>query len=874
MSKQGVSTTLPFQNLKRIATLALSPDGALLVSIDEDGRALLINARQRALLHHFSFKDKVTAARFSPDGRYLAVALGRLLQVWRTPSTNKEVSPMHLHRTYGQSHADVTAFDWSPDSRWLAAGAKDLTVRVFSLDSIDGYQVPTLSGHREPLVGVFFTAACEPGNRGGRAGAASLQGEVAHLYTVSRDGALFEWAYEGGGEGAAAAGTSGRGDEDRGEDEEQQQEKQRGQGNSAGPSGAAGPFFHGGKWALREKRFFNQPASKLTAVDYHRGTGLVVAGFSSGVFDLYKMPRFEKVHALSISRERVTTVRFNATGEWIALGCAQLGQLLVWEWRSETYVLKQQGHYYDVSAVAFSPDGTYLATGADDNKVKVWNAHAGTCFVTFTDHTQPVTAVQFLPPAGQALVSASMDGTVRAFDLVRYRNFRTFTSPTPTQLVSLAVDPSGDVVVAGSQDTFQIFVWNVRTARLLDALSGHEGPVAALAFNPVRPLLASASWDKTVRLWDVFGGGGNVETLRHSHDVLAVAYRPDGKQLCSSTLDGTLHLWDPEEGKLLGTLEGRRDIARGRLQSDRRAAGNLGSGQCFTSLAFSADGAFLLAGGRSKFICLYDVEDRVLLARFQTSVNRSLDGVLDQLNSKRMTDAGALDALDDEDEDEDQELLANRPGGPAAETDLPGTGAKVKKAVIRTRSVALSPTGRAWCAATTEGVLVYGADEGAVFDPTDLEEDVTPQAVRRALQARAHLRALLLALRLNDPALVEHCVMCTPPGEVPSVCQGVPVQVVPGLLARVAELAERSPHLEFLLRWVQRLGVAHGARLREMPPGLVMPGLRALQKVLTRTHEDLASVCEANFYTLGYLSSVRATATPDDGEGMEEDGDV
>lgn len=41
----------------------------------------------------------------------------------------------------------------------------------------------------------------------------------------------------------------------------------------------------------------------------------------------------------------------------------------MWEWRSETYVLKQQGHYYDVAASAFSPDGAYLVTGADDAKV-------------------------------------------------------------------------------------------------------------------------------------------------------------------------------------------------------------------------------------------------------------------------------------------------------------------------------------------------------------------------------------------------------------------------------------------------------------------------------------------------------------------------
>lgn len=112
-------------------------------------------------------------------------------------------------------------------------------------------------------------------------------------------------------------------------------------------------------------------------------------------------------------------------------------------------------------------------------------------------------------------------------------------------------------------------------------------------------------------MWDVFEGKGAVETLPHAHDVLTVVYRPDGKQLACSTLDGQIHFWDPIDGVLMYTIEGRRDIAGGRLMTDRRSAANSSSGKYFTTLCYSADGSYILAGGSSKYICMYDVADQV-----------------------------------------------------------------------------------------------------------------------------------------------------------------------------------------------------------------------------------------------------------------------
>jgi periodic tryptophan protein 2 len=537
------------------------------------------------------------------------------------------------------------------------------------------------------------------------------------------------------------------------------------------------------------------------------------------------MPTFTPIHTLSISNEKISSVAINPTGEWLAFGASKLGQLLVWEWQSESYVLKQQGHYYDMNTLAFSGDGQNIATGGEDGKVKLWNANSGFCYVTFPEHSASVSTVEFAKQ-GQVLFSASLDGTVRAFDLVRYRNFRTFTSPTPVQFCSLAVDPSGDVVCAGSLDTFEIYMWSVQTGKLLDVLSGHSAPVSGLAFSPTGNQLASSSWDRSIRLWPVFGRARGSEPITLSSEATALSFHPDGKEICAATLDGQLTFIDIAENQLLTVIEGRRDISGGRKVDDRLTAANNAASKYFNSVTYTADGSCVIAGGSSKYVCIYSRQEGVLVKKFQISENLSMDGTQEFLDSRKMTQAGAgMEDIEDESDLEDR-----------MDTTLPGAqrGDMSKRRVRRdakTTCVRFSQTGRSWAAASTEGLLIYSLDESTTFDPFDLSLDLTPESILSTLASKDYLIALIMALRLSELPLIKQVYTAVPPSEIKLLARQIPPVYVEKLLSFIADQLEKSPHVEFDLLWVGSMLTAHGKWLRDRK-GEMASVFRGLQKGL------------------------------------------
>lgn len=764
---------------------------------------------------------------FAPSGTHFAVGVGRHVEVWHTPSTpdshaegELEFAPFIRHRVYAGHYDTVQSIKWSSDSRFFLSAAKDLTARIWSLDPEGGFLPTTLAGHREAVMGSWFSKDQET------------------IYTVSKDGAVFEWSYM----------HHPNAPESESDNEEEDTTK-------------------GLQWRISQKHYFMQQNAKVNCVEYHAESNLLVAGFSNGVFGLYEMPDFNMIHTLSISQNDIDFVTINKTGEWLAFGASKLGQLLVWEWQSESYILKQQGHFDSMNSLVYSPDGTKVITCADDGKIKVWDTKTGFCIVTFTEHTSGVTACEF-SKRGNVLFTSSLDGSIRAWDLIRYRNFRTFTAPTRLSFSCLAVDPSGEVVCAGSLNSFDIHIWSVQTGQLLDQLSGHEGPVSCLSFAPNGGNVVSGSWDHTVRIWSIFNRTQTSEPLQLQADVLDVAFRPDSLQIAVSTLDGQLTFWSVSEAEQQAGVDGRRDVSGGRKITDRRTAANASGNKSFSTLRYSADGTCILAAGNSKYICLYSCSSLVLLKRFTVSVNLSLSGTQEFLNSKLLTEAGPLGLIDDQGEASDLEDRIDR--------SLPGstrggdTAARKKMPEVRVTGVAFAPTGRSFCAASTEGLLIYSLDTQPIFDPFDLDISITPASTLHVLKKeKDYLKALVMAFRLNEAPLLKQVYEGIPPSSIGLVVAELPIVYVPRLLRFVALQTEESPHLEFGLLWIKAILDGHGQWVADNR-GSVEAEMRTVGRAVGRIRDELRRLGDENVYTLDYLLSQPVQVKKDSQKALEE----
>ncbi|GLV37986.1 uncharacterized protein CBL_07783 [Carabus blaptoides fortunei] len=807
--KNNKSHTLPVESRYNYTTLDLSPNGCTLIAINEEGEAHIISLVSYTIVHRYRFKRKIHAVKFSPDGKHFAVCKENNVFVFKAPGTlTGEFNSFVMERVFHAAFDETTCLDWSDDSKLLAVGSKDTNTKLYSLEKWSNFRSCSLGNHTDSIVACFF------------------ERNSFDITTISRNGQACVWEcsidptdlvpYDPTVKRKKQKLKDASDSEDdidtekiieRSEEELAKALEKVALEETAVSKENRMIYKKIARHYLADEVRKDNHEAVLTAAAYHKHTKILVTGYSTGAFFIHELPDMNLIHSLSISEQKITAISLNNTGDWIALGCGGLGQLLVWEWQSETYVMKQQGHANNMTCVSYSSDGQLIASGGEDGKVKLWNVQSGFCFVTFQEHTAPVSGVTFSSNR-KFVVSSSLDGTVRAYDVIRYRNFRTLTTPRPVQLSCIAVDCSGEFVAAGGQDVFEIFLWSMKFGRLLEILSGHEGPVWSLAFSPISTstALASVSWDKTLRLWDAIEKGSAHETIELTSDGMCVVYKPDGQDVAVACLDGNIQVYNVRTASQLQSVEGRNDLGSGRSDSDLITAQKSLQAKSFTSLCYSADGQYILAGGQSKNVCIYNVQEGLIIKKFEITQNRSLDAVDDFVNRRKMTEFGNLALVEEREQTE---------GGNVA-VKLPGA----KKGDMSARSV--KP-----------------------------ELGITPTSVRETLAKQDHTNALMMAMKLNEHALIHEVIEHIPPRDVELTISSLSEKYIERLLMIIANYLETSPHIEFYLIWIQHLLTIHGPKIR---PQSNLPALLALQKSLHSKYEDLSKICDFNKYTMQYIS--------------------
>ena len=830
--------------------MALTSNGKILLIVDINGFCLIINFPKQVIISHFNFRGKVSCLKISPDDNFVAVSLNKSLRIYEMPKMTKEYEPFVLYRNYTAWHSDkITCLNWSHDSRFVLTGGKDTSVRLLNVFKIKDYVPLMFTGHKKKVVNCVFSE------------------DMNRIYSISQDGVMFIWKYvsEKSKEYIKALTFERRvkGNKNLKSKEELTNEEEDENDNDDKEDEYYSEYetkIMTGRYILEKKQQFNTN-SKVVICEINTSTNvndnILVLGIQTGEFAIYSMNTFDNKYTLKISDAKITSISINQEGTWIAFGSKYLGQLLVWEWKSESYIYKQQGHFYDISTIAYSPDSSQIASGAIDGRIKVWNTSNASCIITFNEHKSKVTEIKYAPNKPSVLVSASLDGTVRAYDLIKYRNFRVMTTPKVTQFTCVGINLSGEIVAAGSMDPYVVYVWNLKTGDLVDQLTGHTAPISCIAFSANKDMVATGSWDKTVKFWELYAKKGIGETYEHNSKILAVTISPDDKEVAVSTLNGELYTWDVETGSIKAIIDTARDIWGGRLDDEKVSAKNSKRTKHLNSICYNLSGNLLLCGGNSQYVLLYDTQYQILVKKFTLTHNRSLNGILYKLNSKNY-------GKKDEYYDSEDELEANN----KMRQMLPGANITSNELApeIKITSVQFSNTNREWAVGTTEGIFIFSLDKSLTFSKLSLDMNIKTADAVKACEEGSYLKGIIFSFYLNKTDILDKYYKTIPISHISLVANKIPFNVVGPFLDFLCVKLENDSSIELIMNWVFEILKVHGENLKNVKNKSVFLNL---QKSLNKMFVGMENLVNDNIYKTKYLTEYEGNA--DDEEMTKED---
>jgi len=225
----------------------------------------------------------------------------------------------------------------------------------------------------------------------------------------------------------------------------------------------------------------------------------------------------------------------------------------LWDLASGLERGRLEGHGSPVRSLAFSADGQTLASGGDDYEIRLWDVTSKKARTPLMGHQAPVTALVFVRD-DKVLASGDASGVVRLWR--QGSNRESVLRGHTGAITGLAARGKGTMLISASLDG-SLRAWDLVGDEESSPLAGHAGAALAVAFSPDCKIVATGGSDAALKLWDV--PALKDKTLRsHTNGVRGLAFSGDGLRLASGGLDGLVKLWDPSTGTEKTTLAPHR----------------------------------------------------------------------------------------------------------------------------------------------------------------------------------------------------------------------------------------------------------------------------------------------------------------------------
>lgn len=291
--------------------------------------------------------------------------------------------------------------------------------------------------------------------------------------------------------------------------------------------------------------------------------GFIAAGADDNSITLWDSSMSCQICRLEGHPGKLRALAFSPNGKYLAVASARTLRI----WDVDTQPEKSHDIEHDnsyIRSVSFSWNGELLATGADDMRIRIWDswqeAKSDNCpLIILKGHTDEVNSVAFSPEARAGyLASGSDDKTSKIWALQgkeKPQCILTLTSHNPVNSVSFS--PNGLWLVSGRDDGV-IDIWDTVKGDKLETMSTNTSSIQSIAFSPTGAYLASASSDHGVYLWDVVNKNVTKDTYIEStgvnEPVSELVIAPDGKTIATGHMDGRIALWKIDGKDVLPTM--------------------------------------------------------------------------------------------------------------------------------------------------------------------------------------------------------------------------------------------------------------------------------------------------------------------------------